>query len=227
MRHKEPSLSKAPSGYQLRHGRYTGGADRAEMGVCRKPRSSSISRAASPRSRSRCSRRAPSTARCSGSSTSPSTRSTAVRQPAYSSSTKREATTAAASRPFATEVAQLQIEADEGPCLDAATRGLTLYADDLIDDPRWPNFATARRACRSQECDRLLPVRRAAERAQPLLPAARGVRRHRPRPGSAVRHPRPARSRLRRGTRRPTRGGRAISSRRSAPVRWSDRRRES
>ena len=32
---------------------------------------------------------------------------------------KREATTAAASRPFATEVAQLQIEADEGPCLDA------------------------------------------------------------------------------------------------------------
>ena len=52
----------------------------------------------------------------------------------------REVTTAAASRPFAVVVAQTQIDVNEGPCLDAATRGLTVYADDLLDDPRWPNF---------------------------------------------------------------------------------------
>ena len=35
---------------------------------------------------------------------------------------------------------QLQIESGEGPCLDAATQRTTFYADDLIDDPRWPTF---------------------------------------------------------------------------------------
>jgi hypothetical protein len=36
---------------------------------------------------------------------------------------------------------QMQIDTDQGPCLDASTTGSTYYADDLIDDERWPTFA--------------------------------------------------------------------------------------
>jgi hypothetical protein len=50
-------------------------------------------------------------------------------------------TTAAASSPLVVVIDQLQIDADEGPCLDAASHGSTFYADDLIDDERWPIFA--------------------------------------------------------------------------------------
>jgi hypothetical protein len=50
------------------------------------------------------------------------------------------ATTAAASSELVVAVDQMQIDADEGPCLDASTRGSTFYAADLIDDPRWPTF---------------------------------------------------------------------------------------
>jgi len=50
------------------------------------------------------------------------------------------ATTAAASSELVVAIDQMQIDASEGPCLDAATRGSTFYADDLIDDARWPNF---------------------------------------------------------------------------------------
>lgn len=38
---------------------------------------------------------------------------------------------------------QLQVASDEGPCLDAATSGAILYAEDLADDPRWPTFGPA------------------------------------------------------------------------------------
>jgi ANTAR domain/GAF domain len=51
-----------------------------------------------------------------------------------------KATTAAASSELVVAVDQMQIDASEGPCLDAATRGSTCYAADLIDDPRWPTF---------------------------------------------------------------------------------------
>jgi ANTAR domain/GAF domain len=49
-------------------------------------------------------------------------------------------TTAAASSALVVAIDQMQIDANEGPCLDASTRGTTFYADDLIDDQRWPNF---------------------------------------------------------------------------------------
>lgn len=48
--------------------------------------------------------------------------------------------TAAASGPLVEDVDQMQIDANEGPCLDASNRGSTVYAEDLVDDPRWPTF---------------------------------------------------------------------------------------
>ena len=50
------------------------------------------------------------------------------------------ASTAAASDQLAVEIDRLQIEAGEGPCLDAAIGGSTFYATDLLDDDRWPIF---------------------------------------------------------------------------------------
>lgn len=52
-------------------------------------------------------------------------------------------TTAAASNDMVEAVDQMQVEAGEGPCLDAATGGSTFYAQDLDDDPRWPTFGPA------------------------------------------------------------------------------------
>lgn len=52
-------------------------------------------------------------------------------------------TTAAASRPLAIEIDQIQIDANEGPCLAAAIQGTTSYTHDLLDDLRWPAFAAA------------------------------------------------------------------------------------
>jgi ANTAR domain/GAF domain len=49
-------------------------------------------------------------------------------------------TTAAASSTLVDVVDRLQIEAGEGPCLDASTQRSTFYASDLIDDQRWPTF---------------------------------------------------------------------------------------
>jgi hypothetical protein len=40
-------------------------------------------------------------------------------------------------------VDQLQVDAGEGPCLDASTVGSTFYAADLIDEKRWQVFAPA------------------------------------------------------------------------------------
>ncbi len=48
--------------------------------------------------------------------------------------------TAAASQPLVVELDRMQIEADEGPCIDAALLGSTFYASDLEDDRRWPTF---------------------------------------------------------------------------------------
>ena len=48
--------------------------------------------------------------------------------------------TAAASAPMVNTLDRLQIEANEGPCLDASVRGTTFYAHDLADDERWPTF---------------------------------------------------------------------------------------
>lgn len=50
------------------------------------------------------------------------------------------ASTAAASDPSVVELHRMQIEAGEGPCLDAAVGGSTFYATDLLDDGRWPIF---------------------------------------------------------------------------------------
>ncbi len=51
-----------------------------------------------------------------------------------------QATTAAASDPLVVTLDQMQIDAGEGPCLDAAITGAAFYAEDLVDDRRWPIF---------------------------------------------------------------------------------------
>ena len=48
--------------------------------------------------------------------------------------------TPAYSAPLAFEIDQLQYAAGEGPCLDAISKELTVYAEDLADDQRWPVF---------------------------------------------------------------------------------------
>ena len=50
------------------------------------------------------------------------------------------ASTAAASDPCAVKLDQLQLDAGEGPCLDAAASGSSFYALDLLDDDRWRVF---------------------------------------------------------------------------------------
>jgi hypothetical protein len=51
--------------------------------------------------------------------------------------------TVAASSPLVVVVDQIQIDAGEGPCLDALTVRDTFYARDLTDDERWPVFGPA------------------------------------------------------------------------------------
>ena len=51
--------------------------------------------------------------------------------------------TAGASSALVKVVDQLQIDTGEGPCLNASSLRSTFYADDLIDDPRWPTFGPA------------------------------------------------------------------------------------
>ena len=55
--------------------------------------------------------------------------------------TADEAATVAASSGLVADVDQLQIDAGEGPCVDAARVGTTVYAADLMDNSRWPAFA--------------------------------------------------------------------------------------
>jgi len=42
--------------------------------------------------------------------------------------------------PKVLEVDKMQYSTGQGPCLDAISKGETLYADDLQKDPRWPTF---------------------------------------------------------------------------------------
>ena len=51
-----------------------------------------------------------------------------------------ELETAAHTDPLAVEIDGLQQRFGEGPCLDAVVHGVTLYADELADDPRWSEF---------------------------------------------------------------------------------------
>lgn len=50
---------------------------------------------------------------------------------------------AAASNALARELDERQIETGEGPCVDAAMTGESVYAEDLADESRWPAFAPA------------------------------------------------------------------------------------
>jgi GAF domain-containing protein len=51
-----------------------------------------------------------------------------------------ELETAAHTDPLVVEIDELQQRFGEGPCLDAVTHGVTLYADELADDSRWSEF---------------------------------------------------------------------------------------
>lgn len=53
------------------------------------------------------------------------------------------ASTMAASSELVKRIDQLQVDSNEGPCLDASRQGRTFYATDLLDDDRWPTFAPA------------------------------------------------------------------------------------
>lgn len=48
--------------------------------------------------------------------------------------------TVAATSALVERVDQLQIDAGEGPCLDASAQAHSFCADDLLDDERWPTF---------------------------------------------------------------------------------------
>jgi hypothetical protein len=54
--------------------------------------------------------------------------------------TGTEITTPVYSGSMALQMDAIQYETAEGPCLDAITKETTVYAEDLIDDPRWPSF---------------------------------------------------------------------------------------
>jgi hypothetical protein len=49
-------------------------------------------------------------------------------------------TTPVYSHPVALEVDSVQYETGEGPCLDAITKETIVFAEDLVEDPRWPVF---------------------------------------------------------------------------------------
>ncbi len=51
-----------------------------------------------------------------------------------------ELETTAHTDPLVLEVDELQQRFGEGPCIDAVTHGVTLYADEFADDPRWLEF---------------------------------------------------------------------------------------
>jgi ribosomal protein S18 acetylase RimI-like enzyme len=56
-------------------------------------------------------------------------------------------TTGAHTDPAVNEIDEMQSRSREGPCFEAAAAGHTVYAEDLVDETRWPTFtaeATAR-----------------------------------------------------------------------------------
>jgi len=85
--------------------------------------------------------------------------------------------TAAASSPLVEAVDQLQIDAGEGPCVDASTLGATSYAVDLSDETRWPTFTGAAVAAgvRSILAYSLLADRPSALNLYSTLPGAFGA----------------------------------------------------
>lgn len=51
--------------------------------------------------------------------------------------------TAACSEPLVVELDRLQVETDQGPCLDAMSEAGSMYAVDLARDARWRRFGPA------------------------------------------------------------------------------------
>lgn len=86
-------------------------------------------------------------------------------------------TTVAATSDLVTEIDQMQIDANEGPCLDASTQRTAFYANDLLEDPRWPIFAPSAVAAgiRSVLAYSLSAERPSALNLYARLPAAFGA----------------------------------------------------
>lgn len=81
------------------------------------------------------------------------------------------------SSPPVAELDAAQVDADSGPCLEACRTGATLYAADLLDDPRWPRFGSTARdlGIRSVLAYPLLDDRMSALNLYGHLPAAFGA----------------------------------------------------
>lgn len=56
---------------------------------------------------------------------------------------QRKAGTVASSSERAQMMDELQYDYDAGPCLDACRDGSVNYSEDLLDDPRWPDYTRA------------------------------------------------------------------------------------
>ena len=85
--------------------------------------------------------------------------------------------TQACSDALVADLDRLQLDTDEGPCLDAVSEAATFYAMDLAEDSRWPRFGPSATALGIRS---LLAVPLAAERPSALnlyarLPAAFGA----------------------------------------------------
>jgi hypothetical protein len=92
--------------------------------------------------------------------------------------TKDRVFTPAYSNPLALEIDQLQYAAHEGPCLDAISKEPTVYAEDLVEDQRWPVFGpqAAAHGMRSLLSCRLAAAEtRGALNLYAALPRAYGV----------------------------------------------------
>jgi len=85
--------------------------------------------------------------------------------------------TVAASDPVVLVLDRLQLETDEGPCLDAVTDEGTVYAEDLSTADRWPQFApeAVGAGIRSTLAFRLSTRRASALNLYARLPAAFGA----------------------------------------------------
>jgi hypothetical protein len=86
-------------------------------------------------------------------------------------------TTPAASSSLVVAIDQLQLDAGQGPCLDASARGSSVYAVDLLDDERWPVFGPAAVAAgvRSIAAYSLSATQQGALNLYAALPAAFGA----------------------------------------------------
>jgi hypothetical protein len=90
---------------------------------------------------------------------------------------KDKISTAAYSDPQVIELDALQVTTGEGPCVDVASTGGTLYAIDLADDDRWPRFgpAAAATGIRSVFAVQVSARRSSALNLYAHLPAAFGA----------------------------------------------------